>query len=954
VSSSWQVMSANRDEMTIDYRNDITNEDFFRPARQRIRRLRADATGTLEAGCARAARPITRHAIPKIRSNELINRADRFQENSSSTFRRAEVDDPPRSGDQGGSQDGGGVVASVTPGHKTRRRRISLITVTLVALLAVATGVVAAVGSKPPDLTFLDTGHWVYNEVAKAAFHVDSGTQKADARVEIPDAPTDPVMTLQGKTQGFVVARDRVVVFGKSNLTVDTTIPVDFPETPVGIETVGGPYLVYQETGTVVRLGVPPVTIQTGGKLDRPTYTEDGTVWLHRPDTGAICALRSNAADLDCAVSTPSNVPGSLTVATALPAFVSYAADAAEVIKPSALASPVGLGTDLPDPALLSDRDGGGRLAAVYPDTNRLVLIDSAGVPDNRPGGAPVSVELGPGKFGAPWQCQKVVALLNQAANRVLTYDVNGRQLSTNEIPPGSSIVRGSDCGLFVDNADGTATHIIDSDTGQVTSVSTTPSPNVVGPPPPGQSSPVIPPNPGGSNTTPQPVPSNCTPEHLPANVAFRPSSPAGPAQVTWEQVHTGGAVNYRVTGTGGPPVESRTSPVSWPDLPAGQPYKFTVAAIFDDVTCEASTGDEVAPPPSDLPAPTEVDARLQPDGSVLVTWQPVVSDPEQVSYTAFGSNGLASPKSTSTSASFTNLPTGQPVSFTVEAATPTRTSPRSAPSQEVSTIGPAGAPTNFVNSRTGCNPRCLSTTATLSWSPPTNLGGGVLDHYEITGSQEGRTLPARSPQQSTSASWTAPTEFDPCLPVQFTVKAITRDSGGGPLVTGLPATSSFSHADCTPSATLTVQKIGYQGFTATVKYATFADATCTLRYNSASISTPCGSTDGSGGAGTYSKTVDGLSFETDYSIQVTITNKYKSASSQSVTIRSSPDPNSQLSTSSLPSSSSPPPPSSSVKPSSSPTPSSSTRPSTPAAPSLSSRPKTPLSNKSSGESSGN
>lgn len=114
---------------------------------------------------------------------------------------------------------------------------------------AVVAGIVAAatvaVGSISPAVAFAQAGHWVFNRSESAVAHVDSGTRAVDARVAVPGTSDDAVFAVQGPTQGFLVGRRNITVFGKSTLTVETTIPSGQDELPVGIETVGGPYLVY-------------------------------------------------------------------------------------------------------------------------------------------------------------------------------------------------------------------------------------------------------------------------------------------------------------------------------------------------------------------------------------------------------------------------------------------------------------------------------------------------------------------------------------------------------------------------------------------------------------------------------------------------------------------------------------------------------------------------------------
>src|SRR4051812_21062646 len=68
------------------------------------------------------------------------------------------------------------------------------------SLPAVGAGTPAPGGAPPPAVTLEQTGHWVYNSAAGAALHVDGGTRRTDARVDIPDPPAEPLFTVQGAT----------------------------------------------------------------------------------------------------------------------------------------------------------------------------------------------------------------------------------------------------------------------------------------------------------------------------------------------------------------------------------------------------------------------------------------------------------------------------------------------------------------------------------------------------------------------------------------------------------------------------------------------------------------------------------------------------------------------------------------------------------------------------------
>ena len=331
------------------------------------------------------------------------------------------------------------------------RRRASTLVVSAVAVLTVVLAATAtATGSANPAVAFQQTGHWLVNKIESTAVHVDGGTREVDARVALPSGAGDALFTVQGDRQGFVVSRAAVTVFGKSTLTVEGTLPTGQSEVPVAVEVVGGPYLVYREAGTVVRLGTPPTSIPVGGPVDRPVATDDGTVWLRRPDNGSVCALRRDADLLDCAERTAARAPGALTVAGTLPGFLGTADDAVGVFGEATApaVAPVPLGAALPDDAQIADRDTRGRLPPVVVAPSRLVLADSSGVPTGRGGGAAVEVDLGPGTFTSPVAQDGVVAVVDQTRNRLLTFSVDGRPLGSVDLPPGAgpaSISAGED-----------------------------------------------------------------------------------------------------------------------------------------------------------------------------------------------------------------------------------------------------------------------------------------------------------------------------------------------------------------------------------------------------------------------------------------------------------------------------------------------------------------------------
>jgi hypothetical protein len=346
----------------------------------------------------------------------------------------------------------------------TLRSHAVTVLVTIGAVAAVVLTAVVAIGSGPPSVAFREPGHWVYNRIERAALHVDAGTGRVDARVDVPSSAGDPLMVLQGHREGYVVARDAVSPFARAALTVGAPAPAARDEVPVGVEVVGGPYLVYRQAGTIVRLGEPRTSVEVGGPVSAPVRGADGTVWVHRPDTGEVCGLRSGAVTLDCTARTAPGTAGALTVVAGRPAWLDPAAGTlADLAQGSA--SPITLGRPA-GPILVADAEVGGRLPVVAPDGNALVLADLGG-------GAPAVVDLGPGRWAAPVTAGNAVAVLDLDGSRLRTFDAGGAPLGTAELAPGATgPVPGGDGRLYVDDPQGTATAVVGPD-GSVTTVPT-------------------------------------------------------------------------------------------------------------------------------------------------------------------------------------------------------------------------------------------------------------------------------------------------------------------------------------------------------------------------------------------------------------------------------------------------------------------------------------------------
>jgi hypothetical protein len=706
------------------------------------------------------------------------------------------------------------------------RARVPAVATAVLCVVAVAAGLLLATGAATPAVALASSGHWVVNAAENAVAHVDGGTAQVDARVELPADAGGALFALEGDRQGFVVGRERVTVFGRSTLTVDTSFPVEFAEEPLGIETVGGPYLVYRTAGTVVRLGVPPLSLPVGGPVGRPVWTDDGTVWLQRTDDGSFCAVRAGADGLDCSTGAAPGEPGGLTVAGTDAAFVGTRRDAAHVLVTRS--GPVGLGADVAEAALLADRDTEGRLAVVEPDVDRLVLTDSAGIPAGRAGGPAIVVELGPGEFSAPAAAAGVVAVLDLATNRLLTYDAAGVLLGSAQLPPGGapSLTRGRDGRIYVDDADGASTHVIGPG-GVVTSVMTggrLPDTVTVAAPPQ-RSSPVSPPS------------------------RDRP-------------------VDRTVPGDGAGPLP--VAPVRIPPAPQPGP----------------GPGPSPQPAPGPDPVtelvlpPVTVVARAQSGGTVVVEW---TAAERAQSYVVRG-GGLVR-ETTGLTATIEGLPRGRAVTFTVQSVAADRRSVESAPSAPVTPFGPPAAPTGL-RATPSCDDDCSA--ANLVWQQP-DLGGGRLVHYLVTGAQDGRDLRTqRVAQPSVTYSYGA--DYEACGVVVFAVQAVVTGADGGEEVTGPEAVHTFgglTAAECTPTASIDSVALDGLSMTIDVGEGRTGRGTCTVSLNGVQRDArTCGREPTLPGMSadaeyaTYQVSVDGLDPDTTYSVEVTAANGYGSTTS--------------------------------------------------------------------------
>jgi hypothetical protein len=393
------------------------------------------------------------------------------------------------------------------------------------ACAAAVTVAVTAAASPEGGIRFAQGGHWVTTPALDLVFHVNGASGRVDARAHVPGMAQDS-QVMQGETSGYVVGSSRITEFGKSTLAVEHSYTPPSGEAPAWVETAGGPYLVYRGAGTIIRLGEAATPIQGGGKLGDPVATPDGTLWLHRTDSGALCLLTKGSASVDCPISVPAGHTGALTTVGERPVFVDTSEDVLRTVSADGLGEPKPIGADLPANARIAPADAAGRVAVLDKDNRKLLLVGDP---------PPVPVELPAGDYSDPTASGSSVVLLDRTRGNVLTYDNKGAPQRTVSVPKENGeprLTRREDKRVYVDGGEGRNVLVVDHG-GQITQVPVlgTPRPPETGAPqppvvaaPPQTQAPAVPP-PAATGRTPRPPAPQRTQPPPPRAV---PASPPG------------------------------------------------------------------------------------------------------------------------------------------------------------------------------------------------------------------------------------------------------------------------------------------------------------------------------------------------------------------------------------------------------------------------------------------
>ena len=599
-------------------------------------------------------------------------------------------------------------------------------------MLACVTAVVVAVSgaaTSVPALRFLPPGHWVFNAALQSVFHVDGATASVDAVAEVPGSAGS--LVVQGDTSGYVVGDARITEFGKSSLAVSEGYGAPSAETPVGLEVAGGPYLVYRATGKVVRLGADRRTLNAGGMIGDPVATDDGTVWLPRTGDGLLCRLSPGAGAITCPVRLPKRHSGAMSVLDDKPVFVDTSADTVHPVEADGLGAPRTLGVDVADGARVASTDASGRLVILDQKAHRMHLLDLTGKTE------PVVIELPGDDYDGPVANDTVIAVVDRTAGTLDTYGLDGVAREKTPLPQESGaprITRGEDDRMYVDDPDGEHVLVVDRD-GSVAKV------------------PVV--------MDDEPSATEADEDRQRDDQDTAPPLPQQPPPETQQPP----------PAEESPPQETADPPQDT-DPPAPPP--------------EPEPPEVPASPPG---APAGVQATDGGDASSTVSWGAAPDNMSPITgYAVSWSGGQTTVGGGVLATTVTGLTNGTSYVFTVAATNGVGTGPGASSNSvtPVSPVHPASAPTNLVGSYD-----FDAQEATLSWSPPADLGGGQLVHYFAT---------AMGIQQQTVTGTSA--TFGPIQtdgPVSLTVRAVTQTPDGQQL-DGETATTTANGARLAPT----------------------------------------------------------------------------------------------------------------------------------------------------------
>ncbi|MFF0266831.1 fibronectin type III domain-containing protein [Kribbella sp. NPDC004536] len=574
----------------------------------------------------------------------------------------------------------------------------------------------SALGRGAPAVAFQQAGHWVYNATLGAVFRVDGGGKNVDAEVRGVQAEAGS-QVVQGATNGYVVREDGVIVFGKSDLRVKTTVRIGIPEEPIGIEAQSGPYLIYRQHGQIVRLGDQQQTVTVGSVVSSAVATADGALWLR--DADHFCKLAPTSTTLACELPAQAGDAGALLSVAGKPAFANLSKRTLTPLTgdKAGHAQPMDVSGALPTTSVVAQSDVNGRIPILA--GQRLLLVDATGAK------AAESITLPPGRYDAVAATGAAVAVLDTDKRVVRTFAADGKPLHTHDLGKkkgdhkgGPRVTAGQDGRLYIDDETGEVVTVVDGD-GSVSEVDVD-----------GGNKPVSPT--ASESPTPTPTPTNTpTPSSTPTSTpTHRPILP--PIQVTIGKP--------RATETVTPPERKpgRTETTKPTDKPTNRPTS--------KPTVKPTTKPTV--PPAAAPgAPSGVTAKPG-DGKATVTWNAARANGAAVSsykvsfrvapgtfVVGLPASGSVNVSGSSRSHSFGQLLNGGGYIFTVSATNRVGTGP-AVDSKVISINGsaePPGPPTKVTATAKPDG------SVDVSWTSPSTTDY-TLSGYTVLGSDGSKT----------------------------------------------------------------------------------------------------------------------------------------------------------------------------------------------------------------------
>ncbi|GAA2843365.1 fibronectin type III domain-containing protein [Kribbella solani] len=661
----------------------------------------------------------------------------------------------------------------------------------VVAALVLGTFVgYSAFGHGAPAVAFQQAGHWVYNATLGAVFRVDGGGKNVDAEVRGVEAEAGS-QVVQGATNGYVVRSDGVIVFGKSDLSVKSTVRIGIPEAPIGIEAQSGPYLVYRQHGQIVRLGDQQQTITVGSAVSSAVATADGALWLR--DADHFCRLAPASTELACTLPAQAGDAGALLSVAGKPAFANLSKQTLTPLTgdKAGRALPMDVSGALPTTSVVAQSDVGGRIAILA--GQRLLLVDATGAK------AAESITLPPGKYNAVAATGAAVAVLDTAKRVVRTFAPDGKALHTHELSKkkGSEqkghdprVTAGEDGRLYIDDETGAVVTVVDGD-GSVSEVDID-----------GGNKPVSPSATPSSTPTSTPTPSTPTPSSTPTSPvtppAHRPILPPVHVTIGPERPHA--------TETVAPPRTNERKPKrpesSKPTTPPSKPTRPT-------------TPTKPTPPPPTKPttppaaapgAPGGVSAKAG-SGKATVSWTVARANGAAVSgykvsfrvapgtfVVGLPASGSVNVSGGTRSHSFGQLLNGGGYIFTVSATNRVGTGP--SVDTKVTSIGgkaePPGPPTKV---SAAAKP---NGSVTVSWTAPSTTD------YTISG----YTVIASTGTKTQVPPYTTSTTLNPTLGKGVSYRVTATNSSG----TSAPSASTRTVYPYKPAAAPKVTAVPSKG----------------------------------------------------------------------------------------------------------------------------------------------